>query len=86
MTVKELITKLQEYPQDTEVAVLYEMCSDLSILEADELEFYPTAGIPHYSGPRRFVLRNGRIMEYDEKTWDKNETPVFVPILVFPGN
>ena len=82
MTVRELIEHLQQYPQDASVCVLYQECSDYSILEADEIHFYkddPNSG-------RRYVLRNGQVMEYDPKQWPPNETPVFLDTVIFPGN
>jgi hypothetical protein len=90
MNVKELIEKLQEYPQDASVAVLYSACSDYSILEADELSFIPAPGIIQNKNPypnnRQYVLRNGQVMLYDPKTWPKDEVPSFLNLLIFPGN
>lgn len=88
MTVKELIAYLEKLPGDTQIGIVYMRCSDYQVLDEDELKFFPSGSIQlsRYSKVRRFVLRNGQIMEYDEKTWDKNEVPNFVPVLAFPGN
>jgi hypothetical protein len=95
MTVKELINYLQKLPQDTVIGVVYTACSDLSVLEERELVFYDKIdyeiNAKQYSSTsslrtKRYVLRNGQIMEYNERTWDPKETPNFVPILIFPGN
>ena len=86
MTAKELIEKLQEYPQDTSVVCLYEEYSDYTILDADDLSFVPSPGV---TSPRRelqYVLRNGKVMRYDVKTWPKDEVPQFLSLLIFPGN
>ena len=46
----------------------------------------PVPGV--YSGmDRRFILRDGRILEYDPGAWDPAEgEPQFVTVLAFPGN
>lgn len=88
MTVKELIEHLQKFPQTSTVVCLYWACSEPNILEEDEVKFYPKGeGFKgHYGDVRRFVRRNGLVMEYNEKTWDINETPEFLDIVEFPGN
>lgn len=88
MNVRELIETLQKYPQDASVAVLYRACSDYSVLEADELTFYPSPGYIgcHPMLNRQYVLRNNQVIRYDPKTWPKDETPEFLSLLVFPGN
>lgn len=98
MTTTELIAFLEKLPKDTVVGVVYRCCSDYSVLEESELDFVPAPsneeldesrrtrryGLHNLTG--RFVLRQGRIMEYDSRTWDTTETPVFIPLLVLPGN
>lgn len=93
--VKELIAFLEKLPKDTVIGVIYTACSDYQVLEEGELNFFnktdfdeqdEEAKILGYRRHRRFVYRHGKIMEYNERTWDKKETPVFVPLLVFPGN
>jgi hypothetical protein len=92
ITVKELIEHLQKYPQDTVIGVMYRLHSDYEPMELQEIEFYGKAerdsdsNYPRYSRPERYVLRNGRIMEYDPLTWPKDEEPQFIPLLIFPGN
>jgi hypothetical protein len=92
MTVTDLIHYLEKLPKDTVIGVVYQAYSDLSILEESDLFFTDKAfmdshkGVVATSPDRRYVLRHGKIMEYDEHTWDKNETPVFVPVLMLPGN
>lgn len=84
MNVQELIAYLEKLPKDAVIGIVYRAYSDYSLLEEDELDYYPSGSLQH--GRKRFVLRNGKIMQYDEKTWDKREVPHFVPILAFPGN
>lgn len=104
MTVQDLIDYLNRLPKDTVIGVVYECCSDLAILEEEELKFVDaksgdllTSHVladgreiqvvnPGAKFFERYVLRNGKIMEYDPKTWDAAEKPHFVPVLVFPGN
>jgi hypothetical protein len=89
MTVKELIEYLEKLPKDTVIGVVYTACSDVAILEERELQFVSPGEITgRFSRRRRFIIRQGRLMEYDEKVWDhKTEgEPKFVPVLVLPGN
>lgn len=87
MTVEELIAFLRKLPKKTVVGCLFERFSDYAVLEESDIRFFPE-GVKERSWltPRRYVLRYGKIMEYDEKTWDPNEVPHFVPVVVFPGN
>ena len=48
--------------------------------------FAVSAASGGYRPMRRYVLRHGNIMEYDERTWPPGETPHFVPVLILPGN
>lgn len=91
MTVQDLIRYLERLPKDAVIGVVYRMYSDLSILDEADMTFADKAYLDENGGAigyrrRRYVLRNGNIMEYDEKTWPKEETPHFVPVLILPGN
>lgn len=87
MTVKDLIEHLQQYPQDTVIGVLYQAFSDYSILEPEDIEFLPNGKVKAFSNEKRYILRGGRVMEYDERTWDKRQgEPQFISLLIFPGN
>lgn len=87
MTVEELISYLQKLPKDTVIGVVYRACSDYVLLEERELEFVSAEGIKeYYQEAKRYVLRHGKVMEYNPTTWDSSEVPQFVPILLFPGN
>lgn len=98
MTVTDLIRYLEKLPKDTVIGVVYQACSDYSILDENDMIFIDktrqdeieerrkTVGWFTGGQGKRYVVRNGNIMEYDEKTWPKEETPHFVPILVLPGN
>lgn len=91
MTVPELIAYLEKLPKDTVIGVVYRYCSDYEVLNEEDLTFCEDSSIGpsrvYRKDNKRYVLRQGRIMEYDPKTWDVNEgTPHFVPVLVFPGN
>jgi hypothetical protein len=85
MSIKELIEHLQQFPQDATAVCVYMMCSDWHILEADQIKFYPVSSGKD-KNEARYVIRNGQIMEYNEKQWDSAEKPVFLPIVTFPGN
>jgi hypothetical protein len=83
MTVKDLIAYLEKLPKETEIGVIFQRYSDYEILREADLRF--SGSSPGSQG--RYVLRKGRLMLYDESTWDhKTEEPNFVPLLVLPGN
>lgn len=86
MTIKELIEHLQTFPQDAESVCLYRAYSDYSILDADQITYHPVGGTSMAREDQRYVKRNGQIMLYNPRTWDKAEVPVFVAIVAFPGN
>ena len=90
MNVKELIEHLSQFQQDASVLCAYRACSEYMILEPEEITFHQ-GGMPdtYYKDgrfERRWVMRNGQVMEYDPKTWDPNEVPVFLDMVAFPGN
>lgn len=96
MTNGELIEHLKQFPTDASVVVAYQLFSNYELLDADEIKFHPAPGKPrlmfkngHWepSGyEAQYVLRNGQVMRYDERTWPKDEKPEFLSILAFPGN
>ncbi len=95
MLVKELIEYLQKLPQDVHVGVLYRAFSEYSLLEEDDMTFIDKPRLDANGGyispsaasrKERYVYRNGMVMQYDEKTWDKSEKPVFIQMLILPGN
>lgn len=90
MTVQELIEVLEKFPKDSVAVCVYLCCSDYAILEPGDIVYYGKEEEKEIKGPygpsRRYVLRNDKIMEYDEKTWDKREVSNFVSIVAFPGN
>lgn len=88
MTVEELITHLQKFPKDTTVGCVYLCYSDYVILEPEDIRYYDKNEKMKgpYGSDHRYVLRNGKIMEYNEKTWDKSEVPNFVSVIAFLGN
>ena len=89
MTNRELIDHLIKLPMDSVAACVYLRHSEYAILEAEDIHYYPaeSTGVRDtYECKHRYVLHNGLIMEYDEKTWDQSETPQFVAVIAFPGN
>lgn len=98
MTVADLIRFLEKLPRNTKVGVLYRCFSDVAILEEEDMDFIDKAAFDELdekerqgihlwgSERRRYVLRHGKLMEYDRLTWDPNEKPEFVPVLILPGN
>ena len=87
MTVRDLIDYLNKLPKDTVIGVVYQCCSDLVILEEGDMHFTDKLQMDQRRFPcGRYVLRHGKIMVYNENTWDKEEVPHFVPVLVLPGN
>ena len=95
MTVQGLIDYLEKLPKDAQVGVIYRMHSDYEVLEEGDMTFIPAPTkeqldtetvVPFSSTMRKYVLRNGRLMEYNYRTFPKSETPVFVPLLILPGN
>lgn len=86
MTVEELIARLQEFPKDSLVVCVYLCCSDYAILEPSDITYHDKEVSGPFGNSHKYVLRNGKIMEYDEKTWDRTEVPKFVSIVAFPGN
>lgn len=99
MTVRDLIEFLERLPKDTQIGVVYRACSDLVILEENDLTFTDKAYLDRHGlklgeadrayrnrRNRRYVLRHGKLMEYDERTWPPDEVPHFVPVLILPGN
>lgn len=87
MTVEELIKVLEGLPKGTLAACVYSCCSEYVLLEPKDITFHEV-GIkdPCSTKTKRYVLRHGKIMEYDENTWDKTEIPNFVSVVAFPGN
>lgn len=94
MIVKELIEYLKKLPKDAQIGVIYQACSDYVILEEEDMAFVPAPTKEELDTPssnpwkpiRRYVIRHGKLIEYDAKTWDKSEIPKFVPLLILPGN
>lgn len=88
MTVEELIVLLQKFPKDSLSVCIYLCCSDYVLLEPIDIKYYDKEDKvkSHYGKVHRYVLHNGKIMEYDEKTWDTKEIPNFVSVITFPGN
>jgi hypothetical protein len=89
MTVQELIEHLQQYPKDAVVGCVFRICSEYEPLQPEMITYHPDGRPPEvWRGTpiERFVLRNGRIMQYDPKTWPPDEVPHFVPVVAFPGN
>lgn len=90
MLVEELIEHLKTFPKDSIAVCVYRAFSDYFILEPEDITYYDKEQEKEIRGPfgptRRYVLRHGKVMEYDEKTWDKSEIPNFVSIVAFPGN
>lgn len=88
MTVKELIAYLEKLPKETVIGVVHWMYSDIQVLDEESLKYVDLVKVEEgYANRRRFILRQGRIMEYNEAQWDKAEgEPHFVPVLVLPGN
>jgi hypothetical protein len=86
MTVEELIALLQKFPKNSLVACVYLCCSDYVLLEPGDITYHDKEVEGPYGHRHRYVLRNGKIMEYNEKTWDPAETPHFVSVVAFPGN
>ncbi len=89
MTNQELIDHLKQFPPDAEIA--YRSCSEYDVMEVEEVRFAPDGTATDESNwctPKRFVKRGGRIVTYNEKQWDfeKDGQPVFVPLILFPGN
>lgn len=77
MTVRELIAELQAMPQ--EAAVLYQCCSDYSILEPGEI-------VLRTADDELVALRGGKHMTLTRKQYPADETPVFVDAVILPGN
>lgn len=96
MTNKELIEHLQKFPMDSEVVCVYLCCSDYSMLQAEQITFHTSEEIKNKDTERpswyrmqiRYVKRNGVVMEYDPKTWNKevDGEPKFLNVIAFPGN
>ncbi len=90
MTRDELIEFLQTFPKDTIIGIVYQLHSDYEIMEKKDIKFYGKVEYDkdrnEWYKPKRYVLRNGKLMEYDEHTWPVGEVPQFVPLLIFPGN
>lgn len=92
MTVQDLIAYLEKLPKDSQIGVVFRMHSDYEVLEESDMTFIPSptkeeldARQP-YTITGRYVLRNGKLMEYNRLTWPKEEVPNFVPLLILPGN
>lgn len=79
MTVKELIEKLKTFPEDA--YVVYRLYSDISGMNDEEIKFFTAAD-------RQVVKRNGDFMTYEKWFWpaEKEEKPVYVDAVLFPGN
>lgn len=87
MTVSDLIRYLEKLPKDTVIGVVFSIHSDYEILDEQDMTFIGKE--ERDSGNElsmRYVLRAGRIMEFDKRTWPKEEVPNFVYVLVLPGN
>jgi hypothetical protein len=79
MTVKELIEKLQEFPQDA--VVIQRMMSEYEELESDGLRLQE----PTQTKWPKIVKRNGNYMQvYGD--WLGNENPEIPLLVIFPGN
>lgn len=77
MTVKELVEKLQTFPQDA--VVLYRAWSELNAMDDDDVWLAKPE-------EKLVVRRNGMYMGYHHHHWPKEETPEFVEAVCFPGN
>lgn len=77
MKVSELIEHLKQFPPDADVIHTY--CSDYEEFDADLVTLIEAES-------RRLVRRQGRVIEYRERQWPKDETPEFVTAVHFPGN
>lgn len=77
MTVKELIAKLTQMPENAVVVI--DMMSECIALDDDEPKLVRAE-------EKRLVLRNGQYMSYVAAYWPKTEKPHFVTVCHFPGN
>lgn len=78
MNVRELIEHLQTLPQELEV--IYSYHSDYEVLRAEDIEHCEARG-------KSTVLRGGRYAHtYPGYQWPPGEQPVYVDVVIFPGN
>ncbi len=77
MTVKELIERLQQFPEGA--PIVYPYRSDYAPLSADDVRL-------ERAEDRTLVYRTGGVRDtYPAKQWG-DEKPEFVTAVVFPGN
>lgn len=78
MTVRELIEHLSQFPLDVEVICTF--CSDYSDMDAENITLIKAAD-------KKVIKRGGRFCHpYEAAKWPKDEAPVYMTVVHFPGN